>query len=44
MGEFNYWGKISCMQEFIGQIFNVYNGIEWVVFVDGVDISNLMLD
>eukprot|EP00903_Cladosiphon_okamuranus_P000439 g437.t1 len=43
-GEFNYRGKTSRMQEFTGQIFNAYNGIERVALADGADISNLTLD
>lgn len=43
-GEFNYRGKTSRMQEFSGQIFNAYNGIERVASADGADISNLTLE
>jgi iron complex outermembrane receptor protein len=43
-GEFNYRGKTSRMQEFSGQIFNAYNGIERVAAADGVDVSNLSLE
>ncbi|WP_367392512.1 TonB-dependent receptor [Lewinella sp. LCG006] len=43
-GEFNYRGKTSRMQEFTGQIFNAYNGVERVAAADGADISNLTLE
>ncbi|MEL7426856.1 MAG: TonB-dependent receptor [Bacteroidota bacterium] len=43
-GEFNYRGKTSRMQEFRGQIFNAYNGIERIARADGADVSNLTLD
>lgn len=43
-GEFNFRGKTSRMQEYSGQIFNAYNGIERVAAADGADISNLTLE
>ncbi len=43
-GEFNYRGPTSRMQEFAGQIFNGYNGIERVARADGADVSSLSLE
>ncbi len=43
-GEFNFRGKSSRMQEFSGQIFNAYNGIERVAAAAGADVSNLSLE
>lgn len=43
-GEFNFRGKTSRMQEFSGQIFNAYNGIERVAAAAGADVSNLSLE
>ncbi|RMF00728.1 MAG: TonB-dependent receptor, partial [Bacteroidetes bacterium] len=43
-GEFNYRGETSRMQEFTGQIFNAYNGIERIAVADGADISSLSLE
>lgn len=43
-GEFNFRGKTSRMQEFSGQIFNAYNGIERIAAADGADVSSLSLE
>ncbi len=42
-GEFNYRNRTNRMQEFSGQIFNGYNGVERVAMNAGADVSSLSL-